>query len=99
MKIVQILGSAIVAVCCLAAEPTWNPTDAVRKPSRTFAQDISSFIGRAALGLDQSVCRWRWLKSIQGLMPESAVSPTTYHFVNDRKNMRAGITRRFTPAS
>ena len=31
MKIVHFLGSALVAVCCLAAEPTWNPADAVKE--------------------------------------------------------------------
>ena len=30
MKIVHVLGSALVVVCCLAAEPTWNPADAVK---------------------------------------------------------------------
>jgi len=31
MKIVNVLGSALVVVCCLAAEPTWNPADAVKE--------------------------------------------------------------------
>ena len=31
MKIVHVLGSALVVVCCLAAEPTWNPADAVKE--------------------------------------------------------------------
>ena len=31
MKIVQVLGLALIVVCCLAAEPTWNPADAVKE--------------------------------------------------------------------
>ena len=31
MKIVHILGSALIVVCGLAAEPTWNPADAVKE--------------------------------------------------------------------
>src|SRR5436190_6400128 len=31
MKIVHVLGSALIVVCCLAAEPTWNPADAVKE--------------------------------------------------------------------
>ena len=31
MKIVHVLGSALVVICCLAAEPTWNPADAVKE--------------------------------------------------------------------
>ena len=38
MKIVHVLGSALVVVCCLAAEPTWNPADAVKEAE----QDIRS---------------------------------------------------------
>src|SRR5438552_17741506 len=38
MKIVHVVGSALVVVCCLAAEPTWNPADAVKEAE----QDIRS---------------------------------------------------------
>src|SRR5947207_9724429 len=31
MKILRILGIFLVAACCVAAEPTWNPTDAVKE--------------------------------------------------------------------
>ena len=34
MKIFHVLGSALVFVCCLAAEPTWNPADAVKEADR-----------------------------------------------------------------
>ena len=67
-----------------------------RKPNRTFAQGISSFIGRVALRPDQWVSRSRWLKIIPRRTPELAVLPTTYHFENDRKNNPAGSKRKFT---
>jgi hypothetical protein len=38
MKIVHVLGSALVVACCLAAERTWNPADAVKEAD----QDIRS---------------------------------------------------------
>ena len=38
MKIVCILISALAAACCVAAEPTWNPADAVKEAE----QDIRS---------------------------------------------------------
>jgi hypothetical protein len=31
MKILTVLGSALVAVVCIAADPTWNPADAVKE--------------------------------------------------------------------
>ena len=38
MKISRILIVALVTACCTAAEPTWNPADAVKEA----AQDIRS---------------------------------------------------------
>ena len=38
MKILRILSSVLFAVCCVAAEPTWNPADAVKEAE----QDIRS---------------------------------------------------------
>jgi hypothetical protein len=31
MKVLHILGIFLVAGCCVAAEPTWNPADAVKE--------------------------------------------------------------------
>src|SRR6266702_8826363 len=31
MKLIRILALAFVADCCIGAEPTWNPTDAVKE--------------------------------------------------------------------
>jgi hypothetical protein len=38
MKILSVLSSALVAMVCIAAEPTWNPADAVKEAE----QDIRS---------------------------------------------------------
>ena len=38
MKIFPILSLVLMAVCCLGAEPTWNPADAVKEAE----QDIRS---------------------------------------------------------
>jgi hypothetical protein len=38
MKILTVLGSALVAVVCIAADPTWNPADAAKEAE----QDIRS---------------------------------------------------------
>ena len=38
MKILRILVLALVAECCVAAEPTWNPADAAKE----VGQDIRS---------------------------------------------------------
>ena len=38
MKIVHVLASALIVVCCLAADPTWNPADAAKEAE----QDIRS---------------------------------------------------------
>jgi len=38
MKLFSVLGSALVAVVCVAADPTWNPADAVKEAE----QDIGA---------------------------------------------------------
>src|SRR5207253_469436 len=38
MKLVHFLVLVVVAACCIAAEPTWNPADAVKEAE----QDIRS---------------------------------------------------------
>jgi hypothetical protein len=38
MKILRVLSSAVVAVFCVAADPSWNPADAVKEAE----QDIRS---------------------------------------------------------
>ena len=34
MKISCVLGSVVVAVLCIAADPSWNPADAVKEAER-----------------------------------------------------------------
>src|SRR5437764_6832060 len=70
-----------------------------RKPSRTFAQGISSFIGRVASRRCQLVFLSKWQRNILEPMLELAASLTTYHFENDSKNTPGATTRRFTPTS
>ena len=38
MKILNVLGSVLVAAVCIAADPAWNPADAVKEAE----QDIRS---------------------------------------------------------
>ncbi len=38
MKILSVLGSVLVAAVCIAADPAWNPADAVKEAE----QDIRS---------------------------------------------------------
>jgi len=57
---------AVVAGLCIAADPTWNPADAVKEAEQDISQQgISSFIGRVALRPGQSVCRSKWLRISQ----------------------------------
>jgi hypothetical protein len=41
MKVLRVLVIVILAGCCIAADPTWNPADAVKEPRKTFAQGTS----------------------------------------------------------
>jgi hypothetical protein len=36
MKILTVLGSALVAVVSIAADPTWNPADAVKEAEQNI---------------------------------------------------------------
>jgi hypothetical protein len=49
MKIVHVLGSALVVVCCLAAEPTWNPADAVKEAEQDIRAGHIKFYWAVAL--------------------------------------------------
>src|SRR2546423_8741676 len=95
MKILRILGMFLVAGCCVAAEPTWNQADAVKEAEQDIRTGHIKFYWSGSIASMPSVFRSRWLRNIPKLTLESAVSPTTYHFGNDRKNTRVGTTRRF----
>jgi hypothetical protein len=97
MKIVHVLGSALVVVCCLAAEPTWNPADAVKEAEQDIRTGHIKFywagsIASSPVGVPIEVAKNTLRRTL-----ELVVSPTTCHFENDRKNTPAGTTRKFTP--
>ena len=97
MKIVHVLASALVVVCCLAAEPTWNPADAVKEAEQDIRTGHIKFYWAGSIASRPVGVPFEVAKIILRRTLELAVSPTTYHFENDRKNMPAGTTRRFTP--
>ena len=99
MKSLYTLIFVLLAGFCFAADPTWNPAAAAKEAEQDIRSGHIRFIGRAALGVGPVGVPMELVKSIEGLMPELAVSPTTYHFANDRKNMPVGITQRFTLTS
>src|SRR3954447_6844707 len=49
MKIVCILILALVAACCGAAEPTWNPTDAVKEAEQDIRAGHIKFYGAGSI--------------------------------------------------
>src|SRR6184192_3258450 len=98
MKLVHFLVLVVVAACCIAAEPTWNPADAVKEAEQHIRSGHIKFywagsVGVRPVGVPFEVAK----KSIPGLTLESAVSPAIYRFESDRKNTPADTTRRFTP--
>ena len=99
MKIVCILILALAAACCVAAEPTWNPADAVKEAEQDIRSGHIKFYWAGSIASRPVGVPIEVAKNIPRRTLELAASPTTYHFENDRKNMPAGITRRFTPTS
>ena len=55
MKILSFLVLALVAGCCVAAEPTWNPADAVKEAEQDIRTGHIKFLLRAALPRGQLV--------------------------------------------
>jgi len=51
MKIVHVLGSALVVVCCLAAEPTWNPGDAAKEAEQDIRSGHIKFYWAGSIGV------------------------------------------------
>src|SRR6266404_4992302 len=99
MKILWSLVLSLVAGCCLAAEPTWNPADAVKEAEQDIRTGHIKFYWAGSIASRPVGVPFEVAKIILRRMLELAVSPTTYRFENDRKNMPAGTTRRFTPMS
>ena len=99
MKIVHVLGSALVVACCLAAEPTWNPADAVKEADQDIRAGHIKFYWAGSIASRPVGVPFEVAKIILKRTLELAVLQPTYHFANDRKNTPAATTRRFTPTS
>ena len=51
MKILSVLGSALVAVVCIAADPTWNPADAVKEAEQDIRAGNIKFYWAGSVGV------------------------------------------------
>jgi hypothetical protein len=99
MKTFYVLILALVSGFCVAAEPTWNPADAVKEAEQDIRTGHIKFywsgsIASMPIGVPIEVA-----KKYPQANVELVVLPTIYHFENDRKNTRAAITRGCLPTS
>ena len=51
MKILRVLSSAVVAVFCVAADPSWNPADAVKEAEQDIRSGHIKFYWAASVGV------------------------------------------------
>jgi hypothetical protein len=51
MKILTVLGSALVAVVCIAADPTWNPADAAKEAEQDIRSGHIKFYWAGSVGV------------------------------------------------
>jgi hypothetical protein len=51
MKILNVLGSALVAVVCIAADPTWNPADAAKEAEQDIRTGHIKFYWSGSIGV------------------------------------------------
>ena len=51
MKILSVLCSALVAVVCIAADPTWNPTDAAKEAEQDIRSGHIKFYWAGSVGV------------------------------------------------
>jgi hypothetical protein len=51
MKILTVLGSALMAVVCIAADPTWNPADAVKEAEQDIRSGHIKFYWAGSVGV------------------------------------------------
>ena len=51
MKLFYILALAFVADCCIAAEPTWNPADAVKEAEQDIRSGNIKFYWAGSVGV------------------------------------------------
>src|SRR6266516_4369877 len=99
MKTLCILVLALVAGCGVAAEPTWNPADAIKEAEQDIRSGHIKFywagsIASFPVGVPFEVAK-KYPKADAG----NGCVTNDIHFENDRKNTPAGTTRRFTPTS
>src|SRR5215217_6036900 len=50
-KILSVWGSALVAVVCIAAAPTWNPADAVKEAEQDIRSGHIKFYWAGSVGV------------------------------------------------
>ena len=51
MKILSVLSSALVAVVCIAADPTWNPADATKEAEQDIRSGHIKFYWAGSVGV------------------------------------------------
>src|ERR1044071_3065040 len=51
MKILTVLSAALVAVVCIAADPTWNPADAVKEAEQDIRSGHIKFYWAGSVGV------------------------------------------------
>jgi len=51
MKILSVLSSALVAVVCIAADPTWNPADAAKEAEQDIRSGHIKFYWAGSVGV------------------------------------------------
>ena len=51
MKIFHVFGLALVAACCVAADPTWNPADAVKEAEQDIRLGHIKFYWAGSVGV------------------------------------------------
>ena len=62
MKILSVLSSALVAVVCIAADPTWNPADAAKEAEQDIRSGHIKFywtdnVGIGPIGMPMEVAK------------------------------------------
>jgi hypothetical protein len=66
--------AAVVPLLCLAADPAWNPADAAKEAKQAIRVGHIKFYWAGSVGVGRVGVSIKVRKSIQGLMPELAVS-------------------------
>ena len=69
MKILPAVVAAVVPVLCFAADPTWNPADAVKEAEQDIRSGNIKFYWAGSVGV-RPVGVPTLLRNIHGLMPE-----------------------------